>query len=253
MRLHASDTERIAFLGVDFDPLDERQALALLLARAPDADFSYVVTPNSDHLVRIERAGGAVRQAYLDAGLCLNDSRIVGLVARLRRLGIPTVPGADLVRSLFHAPSFDPTWPILLVGGERALFDGLMRKYNLTNAHHYDAPMGLLYDREKFDATLNAIEATPARFILLAVGSPQQELLAHALAERGKAKGIGLCIGAAVEFLVYPERRAPAWMSRYGLEWLFRLLREPRRLWRRYLIDSPKLFALAWRDWRSGT
>jgi N-acetylglucosaminyldiphosphoundecaprenol N-acetyl-beta-D-mannosaminyltransferase len=57
---------------------------------------------------------------------------------------------------------------------------------------------------------------------------------------------VGLCIGASVEFLSGAKRRAPRWMQRAGLEWLYRLLSEPRRLWRRYLVKGPRVFKLWW-------
>jgi len=251
-KVHPEPMKRIPFLGVVYDPLEADEVLDRLIARDPQADFAQIVTPNSDHLVRIDQGDDTIRQAYLDAWLCLNDSRIVGMVAKARGIPLTTVPGADLVRDLFNSKRFDPSWPLLLVGGTPELFAALVDRFGLQNAIHYDAPMGLLKDRAKFDATLAAIEGRPARFTLLAVGSPQQELLAHALVERGRAKGVGLCIGAAVDFLVNPERRAPRWMSQAGLEWFFRLSREPRRLWRRYLVDSPKVFTLAYREWRAG-
>lgn len=241
---------RIRFLGVRYDPLSEQDALARLLARDPKAGFAAVVTPNSDHLVRIRQAGGEIARAYDSAWLCLNDSRIVGFLARLMGLRLPTVPGANLVRSLFGSADFDLASPVLVVGATPATFATLVRRYGLTNATHFDAPMGLLKDRRKFDATVNFIENHPARFTFLSVGSPQQELLAQVLAARGKATGIGLCTGAAIDFLVYPHLRAPDLISKAGLEWLFRLLQEPRRLWRRYLISSPQVLALCWQEWR---
>jgi UDP-N-acetyl-D-mannosaminuronic acid transferase (WecB/TagA/CpsF family) len=61
------------------------------------------------------------------------------------------------------------------------------------------------------------------------------------------ATGVGLCIGASLEFLTGAKRRAPLWLQRLGLEWLFRLLTEPRRLWRRYLVEGPRIFVLWWR------
>ncbi len=239
---------RIPFLGVRFDPIDETEALQELLARDPAQDFAAVVTPNSDHLVRIDRLGGDVAHAYDIAWLCLNDSRIVRFLGKLVDIDLPTVPGANLVRDLFCAPGFDPHWPVLFVGSTPDVFATIVRDYGLKNATHYDAPMGLLRDRRKFDETVAFIEAHPARFTLLAVGSPQQELLARELKSRGKARGIGLCIGAAMEFLAYPQRRAPDWISRIGMEWLFRLVREPRRLWRRYLVDSPQIVRLMIRN-----
>ena len=93
-------------------------------------------------------------------------------------------------------------------------------------------------------ATVAFVLAHPARFVFLAVGSPQQEVLAAAIAATGRATGIGLCIGASLEFLAGASRRAPCWMQRCGLEWLFRLCSDPRRLARRYLIDSPAVLAM---------
>lgn len=246
----AERATRIPYLGVVYDPLSEEQVLDMLISRDPQADFAAVVTPNADHLVRIDKSSGDVVSAYRDAWLCLNDSRIVGFLAKAGSVPLTTVPGADLVRSLFNDERFDPAWPVLFVGGTDEMFEAVVRKFGLGNAVYFNAPMGLLKDAEKFETTMRFIEAHPARYVLLMVGSPQQELLALSLARRGNARGIGLCTGAAVEFLVHPERRAPRWMSRVGLEWLFRLVREPRRLWRRYLVDSPKLFGLAFRDWR---
>jgi exopolysaccharide biosynthesis WecB/TagA/CpsF family protein len=74
-------------------------------------------------------------------------------------------------------------------------------------------------------------------------------MLAKAAAERGDAVGVGLCVGASLEFLVGRIRRAPSWMQAARLEWLHRLLSEPRRLARRYLIEGPKILAI-WGRWR---
>ena len=90
--------------------------------------------------------------------------------------------------------------------------------------------------------------AHPARFIFLAVGSPRQEMLAAAIQATGRATGIGLCIGASLEFIAGAQPRAPAWMQRTGLEWLHRLGRDPRRLARRYLIDSPAILPMLLRE-----
>lgn len=239
---------RLRFLGLEYDAMEEDEVLDLLIRRNQDAPFASLVTPNADHLVRIDQSP-LIAQAYHEADFCLNDSRVAAMLARLRGLKLTTVTGADLVGALFHSPRFDPGWDLLLVGGAPEIAAALTSQFNLRNLTHYDAPMGLLNDPAKMADVVQFIEDHPARFIFLAVGSPQQELIARAVVQRNNAVGIGLCIGAAIEFLVHPERRAPRWMSRTGLEWLFRLLREPHRLWRRYLLNSPKLFILVARDW----
>lgn len=245
------ERNRTRFLGLNYDLVGEDAVLERILTYPEQRAFSYLVTPNSDHVVRISELEGKVRDAYLSADLCVNDSRVIAFVGRLFGFRLTTVPGADLVRNMFLSPSFGTDRPILLVGGSTALFQDLVDRFGLTNARHFDAPMGLMTDAEKFDSTLAFVKDNATGLTLFAVGSPQQELLAHAVWQSGDAKGIGLCIGASIEFLIHPEDRAPRWMSRAGLEWLFRLIKEPRRLWRRYLVQSPKVLALIYKEWRA--
>lgn len=104
--------------------------------------------------------------------------------------------------------------------------------------------MGFAADPAALAATVAFVLSHPARFVFLAVGSPQQEVLAAAIAATGRATGIGLCIGASLEFLAGAANRAPRWMQSAGLEWLYRLGGSPRRLARRYLLDSPAVFGM---------
>jgi N-acetylglucosaminyldiphosphoundecaprenol N-acetyl-beta-D-mannosaminyltransferase len=80
--------------------------------------------------------------------------------------------------------------------------------------------------------------------VLLCVGCPAQELIARQLAELGCKSGIALCVGASIDFLTGARVRAPLWMQKLGLEWAYRLAQEPARLWRRYLVQSPKILRI---------
>ena len=85
--------------------------------------------------------------------------------------------------------------------------------------------------------------------LLVAFGAPKQELWIDRFAERlGPAVAMG--VGGSLDFITGRVRRAPAWMSRAGLEWLFRLLQEPRRMWRRYLVEDPAFIAIVARTRR---
>jgi exopolysaccharide biosynthesis WecB/TagA/CpsF family protein len=90
--------------------------------------------------------------------------------------------------------------------------------------------------------------AHPARFVFLAVGSPRQEMLADAIRATGRATGVGLCIGASLEFIAGARRRAPRWMQHTGLEWLHRLVGDPCHMTRRYLLDSPAILPILLRE-----
>jgi len=134
---------------------------------------------------------------------------------------------------------------MVLIGGSDSQARRLSQRYGLGQLAHFNPPMGFIHDPEAVEACLRFIEThSPFRFCLLAVGAPQQEAIAHRLQARGVARGLALCIGASISFLTGDERRAPVWMQRGGIEWLFRLVQSPRRLAKRYLVRGPRVFAL---------
>jgi exopolysaccharide biosynthesis WecB/TagA/CpsF family protein len=77
---------------------------------------------------------------------------------------------------------------------------------------------------------------------LIAVGDPQGVIVAHYLGERDRARGLTINVGASIDFITGKQKRAPTWMQRIGLEWLYRLMRDPRRMAWRYLVRGPKFF-----------
>ena len=126
-----------------------------------------------------------------------------------------------------------------IVGLDPVFLPALVERAGIAWPAHCNPPMGFGEDPADVAAAVDFVLAHPARFVFLAIGSPRQEALALAIAATGRATGTGLCIGASLAFLAGAERRAPLWMQRIGLEWLFRLSRDPVRLWRRYVCDCP--------------
>jgi len=239
----------VRLLGLEFADLDGLAAAALIAQQPADAPFRYVVTPNADHLVRLARQPG-LSAAYAGAWLRLLDSRVVARAARLLGLAAPRVaPGSDLTAMLL-AGHLTPGERVTIVGLREEWLPGLARRYRLGPVAHYDPPMGFENDPGTFREAIAFVLAHPARFTFLAVGSPRQEMLAAAIAATGQASGIGLCVGASLEFLSGAIPRAPVWMQRAGLEWLHRLASDPRRLARRYLVEDPGVFALLLRECR---
>ena len=241
-----SDT--VEFLGLRFAPIALAAALDRIVARADEgAPFAYVVTPNVDHVVSLPREYERRAPLYETAWLTLNDSRILEVLARRSGLALPACPGADLTTALFDR--IDPAEPVIIVGGSEATIGGLQRRYKLTDVRWHAPPMGLADTPAAIARAAQFIAAHRARFVFLALGAPQQEMVAMAALERGDCSGVGLCIGASLDFLAGVQRRAPPWMRTQRLEWLHRLMREPGRLGRRYLRDGPAIFAI-WRGWR---
>jgi len=240
---------RVEFLEIGFDPLTLAQATDWLAARGAGSHFGYVVTPNVDHVVRLARASGAVRAAYAGAALCLCDSRVLARLARLCGVVLPVAPGSDLTAALF-ARVVRAGDRIVIVGATDEDIERVRSLYPAFDFVHLAAPYGLREDGAARAELARKAVAAAGRFTLLAVGSPQQELIADAMAGEAGASGTGLCIGASVDFITGRQRRAPALVQRLGLEWGWRLGSDPRRLARRYLIDGPAIFPMVWR-WRA--
>jgi len=217
---------------------------SLIARRFGSQEYAYVVTPNVDHLIRY-CDDESFRELYSAARFVLLDSRFLARLMRLTTgIQLPVCPGSDLTAHLFKSV-IEPDDVIVLIGGTSEKADVLRACYGLRQLRHYNPPMGFINDPAATEATLEFIEAqAPFRFCLLAVGCPQQEMLARALKTRGRARGLALCVGSAVEFLTGGERRAPAWVGAMGLEWLFRLAQHPGRLAARYLLRGPRIFYL---------
>jgi N-acetylglucosaminyldiphosphoundecaprenol N-acetyl-beta-D-mannosaminyltransferase len=237
----------VRLLGQDFADLTAVDAAEVIAARPPGAPFGYVATPNADHLVRLSR-DPELAAIYRNSWLVLLDSRVVrGMASRLG-LPVPAVaPGSDLT-SLLLQRYVHSNERITIVGMRPVWLPVLVARCGLAPPAHFDPPMGFDRDPTALAEAVAFVLAHPARLVFLAVGSPRQERLAAAVAATGQATGTALCIGASLDFLVGVERRAPAWMQRHGLEWAFRLAGNPRRLARRYLLDSPRVVALLLRE-----
>ncbi len=231
----------------EIDDFDLPRFVKVAAAYGPDR-YGFVVTPNVDHLIRFHE-DPTFRDHYGAASFILMDSRFAGRLVRLvQRVKLPVCTGSDLTATLF-SKVIEPTDRIVLIGGDDAQARKISQLYGLQGLQHHNPPMGFIRDAAAVEDCLKFIEShSPFRFCFLAVGSPQQEVIARALQTRGVARGLALCVGASLNFITGEERRAPIWMQRASLEWLYRLLQDPKRLGRRYLVRGPKIFTLLFRS-----
>jgi N-acetylglucosaminyldiphosphoundecaprenol N-acetyl-beta-D-mannosaminyltransferase len=202
-----------------------------------------VFTPNIDHIVNAE-ADSAFREAYEAAALSLVDGKPVVWASRLLGAALPEkISGADLIAPVMRRAS-ERGWGVYLLGGgpgvaERAA--QMLQRDPGVRVVGVDSPR-VAPDGACEPDVLERISRARPEILLVAFGSPKQELFIHRNSA-ALAPAVALAIGAGLDFIAGAVRRAPAWMSNAGLEWLYRLSREPRRLWRRYLVNDPK-FAL---------
>lgn len=225
--------ERRHFLQAPFDMLEPNDLVATLDRIEAESCFRYVVTPNVDHVVRL-RQTASLMTAYEAAWLSICDSRPIAALARLMGEPLPLMPGATLTEILFRQV-IRPGDRVALVVADDAIGLAMRRAFPDIALDILVAPRDLGSDPAGFQACVDFVIGCEARFVFIAIGSPHSERIAFRASLDPRAKGIGLCIGAGLEFLIGRKRRAPGWMQWAGLEWAYRLGSEPRRLWRRYL------------------
>ncbi|HUG92324.1 MAG TPA: WecB/TagA/CpsF family glycosyltransferase [Planctomycetaceae bacterium] len=250
---------RIQLFGIDIDPLRMPQAVERVmgwLAASVDrsAGCRYIVTPNCDHVVLLEEHEG-LRAAYRGADLVLVDGMPVVWASRLLKKPVPErVTGADLVPALFDAARADRPLTTYLLGAlpgvaERAAAAVEAKWPHVRVVGTYSPPLGFERDEAENEAILGRVAAVNPDLLVVGLGAPKQECWVHAHRDRIRA-GVALCVGATIDFLAGEKSRAPVWMRRSGLEWLHRVLTEPRRLARRYARDARIFPRLVWREWR---
>lgn len=244
---------------IDFDCLRMDQAVAQLLVwlRQPQSYCRYVVTPNVDHVV-VYQHSEALRHAYAAASLVLADGAPVVAASRLLNSGIPErVAGSDLVPQLFRAAaSQHMSLRVYLLGAAPGVAQraaGLIETNwpGIEVVGTASPPLGFEHDAAQNADLVADINACGPDLLLIGLGAPKQELWIH----RHHAElttSVALCIGATIDFLAGERSRAPRWMRRVGLEWLFRVLLEPRRLGLRYARDATEFPRIVYREWKNG-
>jgi N-acetylglucosaminyldiphosphoundecaprenol N-acetyl-beta-D-mannosaminyltransferase len=216
-----------------------------ILAWAEAGQSRYVCIASVNN-VMVARRDPAFLRLTNEADLVTPDG--MPLVWALRWLGVPTarrVRGTDLAVTVLERAA-ESGVPVGLFGGEPAVLEALVDRIRsrwpgLDVAYSYSPPFQPL-TAEEDERILRDISASGARILLVALGCPKQE--AWMAARRGKVPAVMVGVGAAFDFLSGAKKQAPQAMQRMGLEWLFRLLTEPRRLWRRYFTQNPVFMAL---------
>lgn len=239
--MHVVDDQlpQTTFLGERLFDGDTEAVARVLASRDPREPFAYVVTPNAQHIVLLHRhPDGALRKAYDHAWLRLCDSQVLrGLGRSLFGMRLPLAAGSDVTALLF-AQVIRPDDPITVIGGDAELGRRLEERFHLKHLSLHAPPMGYIKQPEAVEECVRFVCDHPARFVFIVTGAPQSEILAERIAREPGATGIGLCVGGSLLFITGLRPRAPRSMRRLGLEWLHRLLLDPRGYGKRLFGES---------------
>lgn len=213
-----------------------------------------VLTANVDHIVQLSR-NDEFRECYRRAWIVTADGMPVYLYARSR--GAPVaerLTGADLFCSIMPAlsPERHRCFFVASSWSTASQLAAYLRKRNFADeAVSFDVPpLGFERNGEYSAALARRIAQHGTTHLFMGVGAPKSEIWTHR-----RRHEIGDCyvlhVGAALDFFVGARRRAPVWMQQSGFEWAWRFAQEPRRLFKRYWIDSLRFLALIVNDRRA--
>ncbi len=247
---------RVRVGGAAVDPCTADQAVRWIVDRArAGGPPALVVTPNAHHAVLL-REDARFRAVCEGAWLSVADG--MSLVWASRLLGTPVperVSGVDLFESVCGAAA-GTGLGVFFLGGRAGAAEGAARTLQarypgLRIAGTHCPPHGFEAEAAEAARAVEAVRAAAPDILFVALGAPRQELWMH---EHALALGVPVSagIGASFDFVSGMLPRAPAWVQRAGLEWLFRTLVEPGRLWRRYARTNPRFVALVLRQLVSG-
>ena len=212
-----------------------------------------VFTLNVDQLIKLQKDKDFYR-IYNTADYRVCDSQLLILAAKF--LGQPLrekISGSDLFPAFYWYYRHDHNIKIFLLGGPKGVADIARRKINNKVGREvviesYSPPFGFEKDHRECQKIVDLINNSGATVLAVGLGAPKQEKWIYQYKDKLTNIKTFFAIGATIEFEAGHRQRAPKWMSMAGLEWLFRLLSEPKRLWRRYLIEDLPFFFLILRQ-----
>ena len=241
----APDLERRHLLGMRVDATSYRDATDRILGWARSRESRYVTVATVNNVM--QSVDDASFRAVMNASDLVTPDG-VPLVWGLRSLRVgraSRVYGPELTPHVLRAAERSGV-PVGFYGGTPAVLDALLLRVHddfpaLPVTFAFSPPFRPLTPEED-ELVTRDINASGARILLVGIGCPKQErwMAAH----RPSVRAVMLGVGAAFDFLAGTKRQAPAAVRRMGLEWLFRLASEPRRLWRRYLRQNPRFLVL---------
>lgn len=233
---------RVELLNVSIDNVSQVEFLEKFKS-------GIVFTPNVDHLMKLQ-SDREFFKTYQSATYKLCDSKILFYVSRL--LGTPIkekISGSDLFPAFYEYHKNNEDIKIFLLGAREGVALKAQAKINeevgrdiVVGAH--SPSFGFEKNEEECLKIIDLINQSGATVLAVGVGAPKQENFICKYKDKFTNIKIFLAIGATIDFEAGNIKRAPKWISEIGMEWLYRLLAEPKRLWKRYLVHGPSFFWL---------
>ena len=208
---------------------------------------SYIVAINVDVVIKIEN-DRYLKEITDKADMVLVDGKPLEWIAKWHKRPIKAkISGSDLVPILCKRAA-EKGYSIFIIGGKEGIAE--KAKQNLERdlpgiriVGTYAPPFGFEKDEKELNRINEMISIAHPDLLIACFGCPKQEKWIYENYQKYDAK-VSVCAGATVDFLAGNVNRAPRWMSEHGLEWFYRFLQEPKRMFKRYFVDDVKIIGL---------
>ena len=247
------NTHKQPFMAIHVNNLSLQEAADAIGHFINEKRKAYVVEVNTDVMIKIEE-DPYLRQITNEADLVLIVGQPLVWISKLHKRPIKEkVSGSDLSIELCRRAA-EKGHTLFILGGKDGIAEQakarMEAKYpGLQIVGTYAPPFGFEKDEQELSRIREMISTLQPDIVLACFGCPKQEKWIYENYRTIDA-GVFLCAGATVDFLAGNVKRAPAWISRVGLEWFYRFLKEPKRLFKRYFVDDMKIFGLLIKYWQ---
>jgi len=235
-------------MNTEIDNLTMKEVLKRIDELIKENKNAYVVTPNVDHIVQLER-GGELIEVYKHADLILTDGKPLIWISKWYGTPIKEkISGSDLFPRLCYLAS-KRGYKMFFLGAAKGVAakaaENLKKRFNgLQVVGTYSPPFGFEKDEAEMEKIRKMIKGVAPDILIVGLGCPKQEFfILHNKDELNVPISLGL--GASLDFEAGNIKRAPKWMADHGFEWIYRIFQDPKRLAKRYLIEDRKIFGLA--------
>lgn len=240
----------LVICSIRVEAIDEAAALDRIESMIATGRPHLMVVVNASKLV-LASENPELQRIISSADLVTADGMSVVWGARVLGSRLPgRVTGIDTMERLV-ARAADCGWRVFFLGAKQEALDGAISVLKARHPSLVVAGSHNGYFAGREDAIVTMVREAKPHLLFAAMGSPAQELFLSSNLAR-LAVPFSLGVGGSLDHVAGISRRAPVWMQRIGMEWLYRFASEPRRLWRRYLIGNTRFALLLWRERRPG-